>query len=39
MIEEIDENFHNSEAETETTEESVALASAVTSIGDTKTIM
>jgi putative ABC transport system permease protein len=39
VIAEIDENFHNSEAETETTEESVALASAVTGIGDIKTIM
>jgi putative ABC transport system permease protein len=36
---EIDENFHNSDAETETTEESDALASAVTGIGDIKTIM
>jgi putative ABC transport system permease protein len=36
---EIDENFHNSEAETETTEESDALASVVTGIGDIKTIM
>src|SRR6516164_3074786 len=32
-------NFHNSDAETETTEESDALASAVTGIGDIKTIM
>ncbi len=39
VIGEIDENFHNSEAETETTEESDALASAVTGIGDIKTIM
>jgi len=39
VIAEIDENFHNSEAETETTEESDALASAVTGIGDIKTIM
>jgi putative ABC transport system permease protein len=36
---EIDENFHNSEAETETTPESDALASVVTGIGDIKTIM
>ncbi len=39
VIGEIDENFHNSEAETETTQESDALASAVTGIGDIKTIM
>ena len=39
VIAEIDENFHNSEAETETTPESDALASAVTGIGDIKTIM
>jgi len=39
VIAEIDENFHNSEAETETTEESDALASVVTEIGDIKTIM
>jgi len=39
VIAEIDENFHNSEAETETTEESAALASVVTGIGDIKTIM
>jgi len=39
VIEEIDESFHNSEAETETTEESSALASVVTGIGDIKTIM
>ena len=39
VIGEIDENFHNSEAETETTEESSALASVVTGIGDVKTIM
>jgi putative ABC transport system permease protein len=39
VIAEIDENFHNSDAETETTEESDALASAVTGIGDIKTIM
>jgi putative ABC transport system permease protein len=39
VIEEIDENFHNSEAETETTEESAALASVVTGVGDIKTIM
>lgn len=36
---EIDENFHNSEAETETTPESDALASVVTDMGDIKTIM
>ena len=36
---EIDENFHNSDAETETTPESNALESAVTGIGDIKTIM
>jgi putative ABC transport system permease protein len=36
---EIDENFHNSEAETETTPESDALANVVTGIGDIKTIM
>ena len=34
VIAEIDENFHNSDAETETTEESDALASVVTGIGD-----
>jgi putative ABC transport system permease protein len=39
VIAEIDENFHNSEAETETTDESDALASVVTGIGDIKTIM
>jgi putative ABC transport system permease protein len=39
VIGEIDENFHNSDAETETTEESSALASVVTGIGDVKTIM
>ncbi len=39
VIAEIDENFHNSEAETETTEESDALASVVTGIGDVKSIM
>jgi len=39
VIGEIDENFHNSEAETETTEETDALASVVTGIGDVKTIM
>jgi putative ABC transport system permease protein len=39
VIAEIDENFHNSEAETETTPESDALASVVTGIGDIKTIM
>jgi putative ABC transport system permease protein len=39
VIAEIDENFHNSDAETETTEESDALASVVTGIGDIKTIM
>lgn len=36
---EIDENFHNSEAETETTPASDALASGVTDIGNIKTIM
>jgi len=36
---EIDENFHNSEAETETTPESDAVQSVVTGIGDIKTIM
>jgi putative ABC transport system permease protein len=36
---EIDENFHNSEAETETTPESDALNSVITGIGDIKTIM
>ncbi len=36
---EIDENFHNSEAEAETTPESDALASVVTGIGYIKTIM
>ena len=36
---EIDENFHNSEAETETTDESDALSSVITDIGDVKTIM
>jgi putative ABC transport system permease protein len=36
---EIDENFHNSDAETETTPESDALASVVTGVGDIKTIM
>lgn len=39
VIGEIDETFHNSEAETETTPESDALASVVTGIGDIKTIM
>jgi hypothetical protein len=39
VIAEIDENFHNSDAETETTEESDALASVLTGIGDIKTIM
>ncbi len=39
VIAEIDENFHNSDAETETTEESDALAGVVTGIGDIKTIM
>ena len=39
VIAEIDENFHNSDAETETTPESDALASVVTGIGDIKTIM
>jgi putative ABC transport system permease protein len=36
---EIDENFHNSDAETETTPESDALASVVSGVGDIKTIM
>lgn len=36
---EIDENFHNSDAETETTPESDAVVSVVTGIGDIKTIM
>jgi putative ABC transport system permease protein len=39
VIAEIDENYHNSDAETETTPESDALASVVTGIGDIKTIM
>jgi putative ABC transport system permease protein len=39
LIGEIDDNFHNSEAQTETTPESDALASVVTGIGDVKTIM
>jgi putative ABC transport system permease protein len=39
VIAEIDDNFHNSEAETETTPESDALAGVVTGIGDIKTIM
>jgi putative ABC transport system permease protein len=39
VIGEIDETFHNSEAETETTEESDALNSVITGIGDVKTIM
>jgi putative ABC transport system permease protein len=39
VIAEIDETFHNSEAETETTEESSALNSVITGIGDVKTIM
>jgi putative ABC transport system permease protein len=36
---EIDETYHNSEAETETTEETAALNSVITGIGDVKTIM
>lgn len=39
VIGEIDENFHNSEAETESTEESSSIANVVTDIGDIKTIM
>ena len=39
VIGEIDETFHNSEDETETTEESDALNSVITGIGDVKTIM
>ena len=38
VIGEIDENYHNSEAETETTNESDALNSVITGIGDVKTI-
>jgi len=39
VIGEIDENFHNSEGETETTEETAALNSVITGIGDVRTIM
>jgi putative ABC transport system permease protein len=39
VIAEIDENFHNSEGETETTPESDALNSVITGIGDVRTIM
>jgi putative ABC transport system permease protein len=39
VIAEIDENFHNSEGQTETTPESDALNSVITGIGDVKTIM
>lgn len=39
VIAEIDENFHNSEGETETTEETAALNSVITGIGDVRTIM
>jgi len=39
VIAEIDETYHNSEAETETTEETAALNSVITGIGDVKTIM
>ena len=39
VIAEIDETYHNSEAETETTEETAALSSVITGIGDVKTIM
>jgi hypothetical protein len=37
-IAEIDENFHNSEAETETTDESDALDSVITRVGDVRAI-
>ena len=37
-IGEIDENFHNSEAETETTDESDALNSVITNVGDVRAI-
>ena len=36
---EIDENFHNSEAETETNTESDSVANVITTIGDVKTIV
>jgi len=36
---EIDENFHNSEAETETNTESDSVAGVITTIGDVKTII
>ena len=39
VIAEIDENFHNSEGQTETTPESDALNSVITGVGDVKTIM
>ncbi|MFZ2060687.1 MAG: ABC transporter permease [Candidatus Binatus sp.] len=39
VIGEIDENFHNSDGETETTPESDALNSVITGIGDVRTIM
>jgi putative ABC transport system permease protein len=39
VISEIDENFHNSDGETETTPESDALNSVLTGIGDVRTIM
>jgi putative ABC transport system permease protein len=39
VIAEIDENFHNSEGQTETTPESDSLNSVITGIGDVKTIM
>ena len=39
VIDEIDENFHNSEGQTETTEETAALNSVVTGIGDARAIM
>jgi putative ABC transport system permease protein len=39
VIAEIDENFHNSEGQTETTEETAALNSVITGIGDVRTIM
>ena len=39
VISEIDENFHNSDGETETTPESDALNSVITGIGDVRTIM
>jgi ABC-type antimicrobial peptide transport system permease subunit len=39
VIGEIDKNFHNSEGETETTDETAALNSVITGIGDVRTIM